>query len=280
MRILVTGGSGFIGSSLVPALQAGGHEVVVYDLSPPDDADTPRIIGDIRDGLALAGAMRTIDTVVHFAAVSGVKDCEELPLFAAHTNIGVKVMLEAERAGVKRLVYASSMAARDGDSWYGATKKAQEALAHAMTQRGKLDCIGMRFANVYGPHSWNKSSVVATWMRAALRGEPLEVHGSGYQERDFIHVDDVCAEVIRALGADGSIPEVYPVFSGVNTRIGQMAALVSQITGAAVDHRGGKGWGMPGATMLTGATPLESGIAATWQWFQEEAQRRSTEEAA
>ena len=285
MRVLVTGGSGFIGASLVPALQARGHEVIVYDLCPPEGADTPRVIGDIRSAPTVCSAMKTVDVVVHLAAMSGIGNCEYLPYHAAATNIGLEVMIEAARAGVKRFAYASSMAAADGTSWYGATKLAQEALAHSLTMQGKLDCTGLRFANVYGPNSWDKTSVVATWMRAALRGEPLEIHGDGSDLRDFVHVDDVCAAIVRAVEGAALAP-VSNVCTSRQTSIGELAAIVSAITGAKAEKAGVVF--MPGNEARRAiAAPdtdrqrsLEGGLVRTWQWFREEWQRRKTPQEA
>ena len=267
MRILVTGGSGFIGSNLVPALQARGHEPIVYDLNEPG-TDTPRVIGDVTDCDALCDAMSGADAVVHLAAVSGVADCEDDPIRAARINVGAEVLTCASRIGIERLVYASSMAAVRGDSWYGATKKALEALADGITAATTLRCIGLRFSNVYGPNSRHKTSVVATWMRAALQGRPLQVHDNGTAVRDFIYITDVCSSIIRAMEREPGVG-AGGIKTWRNISVGDLAAIVADVTGADVD--GCDVALYEPTTFFRGRGPcvaLEDGIVLTWGWYK------------
>src|SRR5439155_24381393 len=118
MRILVTGGAGFIGSHVVAALCAGGHEVVAFDaLHPaahagaPSYVDVPLVVGDVRDRAAVAEALRGVDAVVHQAAMVGMGvDMDDLPEYVGCNDLGTAVLLAGmARAGIRRLVLASSM---------------------------------------------------------------------------------------------------------------------------------------------------------------------------
>ena len=119
MRVLVTGGAGFIGGALVPRLLDGGHEVVVLDAllpsahaaPPPIDPRASVITGDVRDTGTVEAALHGADAVCHLAAVVGLGvDLDDLPLYAGHNDLGTAVLLAAmARAGIRRLVLASSM---------------------------------------------------------------------------------------------------------------------------------------------------------------------------
>lgn len=174
MRHLVTGSAGFIGSRIVERLRAQGHEVVEFDLKTGQD------IRKFRDCQMVRGC----EVVIHQAAISTVGECERNRTLAHETNVGgfLNILEASLDAGVKRLVYASS-AAVHGQSFYGATKRANEAYAAIFP-----GAVGLRYYNVYGDGS---RGVIAQWTERMLKGKPVEIYGDGEQTRDFIHVDAV-----------------------------------------------------------------------------------------
>ena len=198
--VLVTGGAGFIGSNLARWLAARGDRVrILDDLSigqPAYLAGTPHDLrqGSLADPMAVAEAVSGVDAVVHLAARAGIDDSVRDPLGTFEANVAWSVaLLEAARlAGVRRFVFASSNAAA-GDheppsdetdlphpvSPYGASKLAIEAYAGAYAATYGLTACSLRFSNAYGPNSLHKRSVVAAWLRAALAGEPITIHGDG-----------------------------------------------------------------------------------------------------
>jgi UDP-glucose 4-epimerase len=237
MKVLVTGGAGFIGSHVVALLLKEGAEVQVFDsfISGKRErvpADAVIIEGDIRNKEALEQAMLGITHVVHLAAQVSVPASIEDPSYTHDVNvIGTKNVLEAaRRAGVKRVVYASS-AAVYGDhpelpkteesplqpkSPYAESKIENEVDALA----SGLSTAGLRFFNVYGPgqeaeHPY--ASVIPRWVAAAREGRPLELNGDGTQTRDFIHVHDVARAIILALKS--TYIGICNVASGVETTL-------------------------------------------------------------
>ncbi|MEV4132063.1 NAD-dependent epimerase/dehydratase family protein [Dactylosporangium sp. NPDC049742] len=302
MRILVTGGAGFIGGHVVTALRAAGHDVGVLDLlhpaahrSPPPDAD--RV--DVRDRAAVAALLDGADAVVHQAAMVGMGvDLSDLPEYVGCNDLGTAVLLaEMARADVRRLVLASSMvvygeggyacpshgatspaprAAADLDagrfepgcpscgtpleprdvdedapmrprSVYAATKVAQEHLAQAWALAGAGTVVALRYHNVYGPgmpRDTPYSGVAAIFRSALAAGRAPRVFEDGAQRRDFVHVTDVAAANVLALGAAVDGFRAYNIASGRPTTVGAMAAtLAAAMDGPAPvitgDHRAG-----------------------------------------
>ena len=235
MKVLVTGGAGFIGSHVVDLLLKEGAEVHIFDSFIMGKRErVPRgvrvIEGDIRDRSALEEAMRDMTHVVHLAALVSVPASIEDPALTHEVNVvGTKNVLEAARvAGVGRVVYASS-AAVYGDhpglpkteesplqpkSPYASSKVANETDALA----SGLSTAGLRFFNVYGPgqeadHPY--ASVIPRWVAAAKEDRVIELHGDGTQTRDFIHVHDVARAILLALKS--AYVGICNVASGIET---------------------------------------------------------------
>ena len=205
-------------------------------------------------------------------------------------------MLDAARlAGARRFVFASSNAAA-GDheppaderdlprptSPYGASKLAGEAYCQAYAATYGLAACALRFSNAYGPYSLHKKSVVAAWLRAALGGEPIAIHGDGEQTRDFVYVEDLAAAVCAALDApeDRVAGELFQVGTGVETTVNELAGAVETAVGRpleirrlparAGDVRRNVSRVDKAAERLgyRAAVPLAEGIARTAAWFR------------
>jgi dTDP-L-rhamnose 4-epimerase len=289
MRILVTGGAGFIGTHVVAGLRAAGHDVLVLDVLHPKAHRTEPVVegpfarADVRDAAAVAAALTGVDVVVHQAAVVGMGvDVADLPEYAGCNDLGTAVLLaEMARAGIGRLVLASSMvvygegaytcprhgaaepAARDradlvagrfearcrdcgaelspgevGEdapirprSVYAATKAAQEHLASAWASAAGGSVVALRYHNVYGPgmpRDTPYSGVAAIFRSALEAGRAPRVFEDGGQRRDFVHVADIAAANLAAVGATESAGfRAYNVASGRPSTIGAMAAALS-----------------------------------------------------
>jgi UDP-glucose 4-epimerase len=237
----VTGGAGFIGSTLVDALLAAGHEVVVIDnlssgrASNLFDAMTHGsafsfIEIDIREsGLAEAFARRPPEVVFHLAAQISVAASVEDPLGDAEINIlGTLRVLEAARdAGARKLLFAASAAIygevaadelpiaesrpRQPLSPYGISKAVALSYLEATRAHYGLEWSALALANVYGPRqsSEGEAGVVARFVDHLRRGEPPTIHGSGEQQRDFLFVDDAVEAFVLAMNAgDGRVMNV------------------------------------------------------------------------
>ncbi len=247
MRLLVTGGSGFIGSHIVRAAVERGWQVASLDIREPDHKSD--FVGywrtDIRDRGYLNEAFAEFgpDAVCHHAAHVSVPDSFVDPYHDADVNIigGLSILEACERHGVKRFVFASSAGAVYGDvpapllaneltipnpsSPYGVNKLAFERLLQIHAERTGMRANILRYSNVYGPGQ--KAGVVPTLLAAARAGEPLRVCGNCV--RDYVHVGDVVKANMLAL--DDELPgDLVNVSTGIGTTTSQLARLIGSFT--------------------------------------------------
>ena len=255
MKILVTGGAGFIGSHVVDALIERGHEVaVVDDLSTGKREHlNPRARFyhlDIRDakGLEEVFAAERPEIVNHQAARANVRESLEKPVLYAEVNvIGSLNLLELSRKyGVEKFIYASTGGAVYGEPEYlpadeahpinpldpyGASKHFVEHYLYLYGVNYGLRYTILRYPNVYGPRQdpYGEAGVVAIFTGQMLRGEQAVINGSGEQERDFVYVGDVVEANLRALDrGDGGI---YNLGWGFGTSVNEIFARLKEITG-------------------------------------------------
>ncbi|MFL5821693.1 MAG: NAD-dependent epimerase/dehydratase family protein [Solirubrobacteraceae bacterium] len=223
MRVLVTGGSGFIGSHVLDRLVEAGWRPRNFDLRPsphhhPDQIET--VIGDLLDPAALTRAMEGCDFVVHLAAAADVGIVAREPRSAEEVNArGTLNVLEAARAaGVRRVVYGSTIwvygSVPNGlvdedtalglpDHLYTATKLAGEMYCRSYRELYGLEYTILRFGIPYGPRA-RPAAVIPTFIGKALAGEALTVAGDGRQTRRLIYVEDLAEGVVRALEPSGA----------------------------------------------------------------------------
>ncbi|MCC7368457.1 MAG: GDP-mannose 4,6-dehydratase [Chloroflexi bacterium] len=262
MKILVTGGAGFIGSHLVDELLARGHEVHVVDalttsardnLSHLDGNPNLKVtIDSVLNESMMDEAIREADLVFHLAAALGVKFILEHPLWSLQTNIrGTDVVLTAADRHRKPVLIASTsevygkndsgplkedddriMGSSQLSRWFYATAKAaDEALAAAYWQEKRLPTICVRFFNTIGPRQTGRyGMVVPRFIRQALRNEPVTVYGDGQQTRCFTYVGDVVKSVIALTETDKAWGDVYNVGRNAEISIYDLASRVIELT--------------------------------------------------
>lgn len=294
MRILVTGGSGFIGRQVVRRLRDRGDDVVVLDLLPFPDPGVASVVGDICDDEAVASTLaEETDAVVHLAALTSVLESVKDPDGVFRTNVvGTQRVLERCRLnGVRAFVLASTNAVV-GDigegtitertdlhplTPYGATKAAVEMLMSAYASAYGLQTVALRFTNVYGIGMQTKDSVVARLLRAALGGPPVPVYGSGEQVRDYLFVTDAVAAI--ELGMRLGHADVLTIGSGESVSMNRLRQLAAEVTGVDIEtlQIPAKAGEMPAvivdpsyATSVGFALQydLRDGLAATWDDFK------------
>jgi UDP-glucose 4-epimerase len=304
--ILVTGGAGFIGATLVRRLAANGYRVRVIDnLSTGDAAHLEGVpadlmVGDIRDEAALGPAMDGCDAVVHLAAAGSVVASVADPAanFAANV-VGTFLVLDAaRRAGAGRVVLASTGGALIGDaeppvderslpkpvSPYGASKLAGEGYAHAYARAYGLRTVAVRFGNVYGPWCARKRGVFNQHFTALHERAPLVIYGDGSSSRDYVHVTDI-ASALQLAVENPDVPggAVLHAASGVETTSRDLADLCRRAAGRPghpIEHRPPR----PGevgrnfarydlAHELLGYHPtvrIDEGVPELYKWFEAE----------
>jgi len=254
-RVLVTGGSGFIGRHVVSELTADGAQVRVVDLEPHPDPAVDVVIGDITDPEVLRAAFDGgFQSIIHLAAATSVLRSLEQPVLTYRTNVaGTAALLEAGRAaGVTSLAFASTNAVTgpmDAPKIseaatlkpltpYGSSKAASEMLMSAYTASYGLRCACIRLTNVYGPGMQAKDSIVARLMRAIRLGTTFEVYGDGNQVRDYVHVSDVVqAMCLGLLSEEWAGPMV--IGSGTSLSVHEVLDAVRAISGAELPVRHG-----------------------------------------
>jgi UDP-glucose 4-epimerase len=287
---LVTGGSGFIGRSIVPALLAAGARVTVADRIPYPDPSVPTVLGDLCDP-AVRDAAITADLtgIVHLAAITSVLGSLADPAGVHENNVTVTAgLLElARRRGVGRFVMASTNAIT-GDigtgtiheglplrplTPYGATKAAAEMLLSGYAGGYGMTTCALRLTNVYGPGMELKDSFVPRLMRAAMNSTTVQVYGDGRQLRDLVHVDDVVAGLAVAWSSEHVGPLI--IGSGRSVTVLDIIAGVERVVGAPIarEHVPPKAGEMPAVIVsidrarALGYLPtvgLDAGLETVW----------------
>ena len=262
MKILVTGGAGFIGSHVVDAYVAAGHEVIVVDdlstgrrenLNPRArfhqlDITDPAVVDLVRDARPAV--------LNHHAAQMDVRRSVTDPLFDARVNIlGTINLLEAARkANVRRVLFVSSGGAAYGEqeafpapeshptnpvSPYGVSKRAGELYAFFYQTEYHIPYVALRYANVYGPRQdpHGEAGVVAIFSEKMLRGEPVTVNGDGKQTRDYVYVGDVVRANLLAVESTATGP--FNIGTGIETDVSALARLLLEASGSCSEVRHG-----------------------------------------
>ena len=304
MKVLITGGAGFIGSHVADRLLADGHEVVVLDdlstghvehLNPAARFYQMDIQSPWLDELF---KIERPEAVLHQAAQASVRRSVEDPVFDASVNVlGTVTLLQASvRHSVRRFLYASTGGAIYGDtdviptpedvptlpvSPYGASKLAAEVYLRTFHALHGLSYAALRYANVYGPRQdpHGEAGVVAIFARRLLAGETARINGDGKQTRDFVYVGDIAEANARALTSDavGS----FNVGTGVETDINTIFQQLKRLSGN--NQPEVRGPAMPGEQRRSVVdarkiervmgwrphTSLEAGLDATVRYFRQ-----------
>jgi UDP-glucose 4-epimerase len=286
MRILVTGGAGFIGSHVCDGLVSRGHEVVALDdLSSGRRDHLERrvrlVVADIRsaDAAALVESLKP-DAVCHLAAQIQVRRSVEDPKFDADCNVaGLLNILEASRrAGVRRVVFASTGGAIYGEqdvhpapethplrpaSPYGCAKAAGELYLGYYRQQYGIAYVALRYANVYGPRQnpHGEAGVVAIFSERLLAGQGCDINGTGRQTRDFVYVADVARA--NVLAVEGGYCGALNIGTGVETDILSVYRRLAQAAGTHAQARLRPA--KPGEQMRSSIDPSLAARELGWQ---------------
>ena len=259
MRVLVTGGAGFIGSHTVDHLLAEGVEVVVLDNLRSGRLENIRqhvnkgnfrfVRGDIRDSHLVKDLVSDVDAVIHLAALVSVPESIKDPAltYAINVNGTLNLLKASVDFGVKRFVYASSCAVY-GDSEnlpikedyppkplspYASSKLTAEDYVRKYNRNFGLETVCLRYFNVYGPRQIcsNYSGVITRFINRLTNDLPLVIFSDGEQTRDFVYVTDVAEANVLALKHAKAIGEIFNIGTGVGTTINRLASMLLELEG-------------------------------------------------
>ena len=253
MRVLVTGGAGFIGSHIADALVARGDHVLVVDnlssgLRENLDSKIRFEQVDICDFSGLEGVFRNFkpEAVFHLAAHIDLRESFKDPAHDAQNNIvgSLNLLKMMSDFDTKKIVFSSTGGAIYGEadkiptletyfaipaSPYGISKLAVEHYLNVWQKLHGIEYVALRYANVYGPRQGGKgeAGVTAIFAKKMIKGEPIEIFGDGEQTRDYVYVADVVAANLAALEFDGS--GVFNIATGVETNVNEIYGKLSQL---------------------------------------------------
>ncbi len=305
--MLVTGGAGFIGSHISERLLAKGHDVRVLDNFSTGRRENLEgfggridlVEGDIRDLDAVRGAVEGVDVVFHEAALASVPRSVDDPVTSNQVNVlgTLNVLLASRDAHVRRLVYASSSSIYGEspelpkletmtpapESPYAVSKLAGEYYCHVFSSLYGLECVALRYFNVFGPRQDPGSqyaAVVPIFIDALLAGSKVVIYGDGEQSRDFTYVENVVDANILAASVEGCGGEVMNAACGSTVTVNELFNRLRTLTGASVEPVYDEP--RPGdvrhsfadiskARKLLGFEPtvdFEDGLVRTIEWFR------------
>lgn len=286
MRVLLTGGAGFIGSHIAQSLLARDHEVtVVDDLSSGKRENVPKgavfYERDIRSGCAEVFEEFVPEALCHQAAQMDVRRSVREPHFDAEVNVlGTLRLLEnCLKHQVKKVVFASSGGAIYGEqrefpapeehpqypiSPYGVSKLAGERYLHFYQTQYGLSYLALRYANVYGPRQdpHGEAGVVAIFCANLAAGRPSTINGSGEQTRDYVYVKDVAMANVFALEGE-SLFGAYNIGTGVETSVNELYEILRETSGR-TDLAPAHGPAKPGEQLRSSVDPAKASRVLNW----------------
>lgn len=291
MKVLVTGGAGFIGRYVVEELQSRGHTPIIFDRRRTLEHGHQAIYGDVRDATHVTEAMARVEGFIHLAAVLGTQETIQNPIPAAETNLlgGLNVLQAAAQYEVPG-VYIGV-----GNWWmdnsYSITKTMIERFINMYNAERGTRINVVRAMNAYGPRQVaappygpaKVRKITPSFVCRALANHPIEIYGDGSQVSDMIYVADVATALVNALEIDKKVP-VVEVGPKEHTTVKQFAELIKEIAGSKSEiiHLPMRPGEIPNASVTADVstlnyiemdvellTPLTVGVRKTIQWFME-----------
>jgi len=254
LKVGITGGAGYIGSTLIKELLSRKHEVVSVDnetigsyaylIENEIAAEDHLIKGDIREVDLLEKHWKDCDAIAHLAALPGLVLCNNKPEEAVSVNVHgtYNVLKAANKLGIKRIVFCSSAAVYGKPrklpvtekhelnplNLYGVTKLSGEKILNMFNLNEGLSTVNLRFGNIYGVGLYTRwDTVIPKFVKQALKGEPLTIYGDGESSRDFVHVKDITNAIILSISTPKIGGETFNV-GGETLNINELAKIVEE----------------------------------------------------
>lgn len=247
MRILVTGGSGFVGQNLVKKLVELGHDITITSSGTEQFVPKVKVLYKSFEGIDWL-KVHGQDLVIHQSANNDTRCQDEYEMFRANVYGPIRLFEEAFKGGCKRFIYASSTAVYGDEpapyiegvtkvnplNKYGKSKAAFDEFAMKFGKEKKVSVIGFRYCNVYGPgedHKGRRMSMIGQMLRTMLKGYPPTLFEYGEQKRDWIYVKDVVEAHLYAMkiGDIGGICDVYNMGSGTASSFNDIVAIINEL---------------------------------------------------
>ena len=305
MRVLITGGSGFIGSNLTVACERQGWEVEVADY---DDArlhewrdEVPQTqfhVSDYSDDAVLDRVKDgAYDTIFHLAAVPRVSYSVEHPSFTTDENVGKMVrLLEAASGNCRRFVFSSSSSVYGGanqlptpetaeinpQSPYALQKIVGETYLNLFSKLYDLDCISLRYFNVFGPRQYGDNAyatVLSAWLQGVKDGTPIRLDGTGEQSRDFCFVQNVVeANILAAVSTHTFTGQAFNIGCGNRISLNDILGIVKELRDVEVVHAPSRAGDVDHSQAdisrakevlgYTGSVGFQEGFKKTFEWWR------------
>jgi UDP-glucose 4-epimerase len=234
MRVLVTGGSGFLGKSISDFFSKNGHQVIVFDKCEPQnllDGQT-YVKGDLFDNKSLDQALKNVDIVLHFAAQADIDYSEENPEETLENNIHgtINLLKKVKDLNLKRFFFSSSVYVNSKHgSFYGVSKQCCEKIIEEYSRRYGLDFTILRYGSLYGPNA-NEFNSISSIIQSALSSKSIERSGDGEEIREYVFIDDAAEMTYETLSEDYKNKHVF-ISGNQQIKVKDLLVMINEILG-------------------------------------------------
>ena len=238
MKVLVTGGSGFLGKSISDYFSKKGHEILIFDKNEPNNLLDNQIFmhGDLFDDKKLDEALANIDIVFHFAAQADIGDSDQNPEDTLLNNIQgtINLLRKVKHLKLKRFFFSSSVYvnSRHG-SFYGVSKQCCEKIIEEYSRKYGLNFTILRYGSLYGPHA-NEFNSISNIIESALLKKSIEREGDGEESRDYVFIDDA-AEMTYETLADDYLNKHVLISGNQKIKVKDLLIMLNEILGGEIN---------------------------------------------
>ena len=234
MRILVTGGSGFLGKSISDFFSKNGHEIIIFDKCKPQNLlDNQSFVkGDLFDEKSLEQALKNVEIVLHFAAQADIDYSEENPEETLENNIQgtINLLKKVKDLNLKRFFFSSSVYVNSKHgSFYGVSKQCCEKIIEEYSRRYGLDFTILRYGSLYGPNA-NEFNSISSIIESALSTKSIERSGDGEEIREYVFIDDAAEMTYETLSEDYKNKHVF-ISGNQQIKVKDLLVMINEILG-------------------------------------------------